>query len=296
MKIAYLGPRGTFTEEAVYHLIAQVQNTEGSESVEFIPKQTIPDCLVACERGEVKYALVPIENSIEGSVNMTLDWIIHETQLPLQAEITLPIQQSALIHPNFEDNSLEQIEKVFSHPHAIAQCHSFLREKCPHSEWVYMKSTAEAAEHVSKHPKEKWLAIGTSLAGKNYGLTICCESIQDYDNNRTRFVLIGQNQVDVKDEKQDSVVYKTSLLLTLPEDFPGALYQALAAFSWRRLNMTRIESRPTKKALGSYVFLIDLDHSLQDVLVPAAIAEIEALGLQVRILGSYPCFTKQKEA
>ncbi|GAA0354928.1 prephenate dehydratase [Bacillus horti] len=315
MKIAYLGPRGTFTEQAVQALLAQINEISKVDQIEYIPKKTIPDCLVACKNKEVQYALVPIENSIEGSVNMTLDWIIHEGKIPIQAEYTLPIQQSALIHPQFNPASLDEVEKVFSHPQAIAQCHHFLREHCPGSEWIYMKSTAEAVEHVSKNPQEKWLAIGTSIAAKNYNLSIYQESIQDYDNNHTRFVLLGEDplvekqdfqdwltsQKETESQEEDEVqkseegfTCKSSLLITQPENFPGTLYQVLAAFSWRRLDLTRIESRPTKKALGSYFFLIDLVHPIDDILLPGAIAEVEALGFQVRVLGRYPCFFKKR--
>lgn len=132
------------------------------------------------------------------------------------------------------------------------------------------------------------MAIGTKLAAQKHGLDIMAERVTDHDNNYTRFVLIGHEPVNIPREP-DHV--KTSLLVTLPEDAPGALHQVLSAFAWRKLNLTRLESRPTKKRLGSYYFYIDVVETVDSVLLTAAMAEIEALNCQVRVLGSYPCYT-----
>lgn len=293
-KIAYLGPHGTFTEEALRVLTQQVSFNNTKQKAEMIPMVTIPDCLSACWRNEVDYAMVPMENSIEGSVNMTLDWLIHQVDLPIQAELTLPIQQHALIHPDQKDSPLEQIEKIYSHPHAIAQCHDFIRQHCPSSQLEYTKSTADAVQWVSQHPEQKWLAIGTKLAAEINHLSVKSESIEDHPNNFTRFVLVGANALIQGVHYHIESMSKTTILVTLPEDYSGALHQVLSAFAWRKLNLTRIESRPTKKSLGSYFFFIDIGHIMDDVLVPGAISEIEALGCQVRYLGSYPCFVSKK--
>lgn len=292
-KIAYLGPKGTFTEEALRELCAHVLPEKVTQNIEFIPKETIPDCLLTCEQDEVEFSLVPMENSIEGSVNITLDWLIHQVNLPIQAEITLPIAQYALVSPKQKSIELSHIEKIFSHPHAIAQCHSFIREFCPEAQLDYMRSTAEAAERIAAHPEEKWLAIGTKLAAELNQLVAVKERIEDYPNNFTRFVLVGKKPLLNLGYDSDEISGKTSILVTLPEDYPGALHQVLSAFAWRKLNLTRIESRPTKKKLGSYFFFIDIEHIMDNVLVPAAISEIEALGCQVRFLGSYFCFSKE---
>jgi prephenate dehydratase len=291
-KIAYLGPSGTFTEEALRTLFNQIIPSTSNTIASFTPIQTIPDCLSACWKGEVDYAMVPIENSIEGSVNMTLDWLIHQVELPILAELILPIKQSAIIHPNNRYLPLEKIEKIVSHPHAIAQCHHFIRENCPNSEIEYMKSTADAVEYVAQHRNEKYLAIGTDLAATLNKLEIKAEAIEDHSNNYTRFVFVGKKLFPELNafEKVQEQQGKTTILVTLPEDYSGALHQVLSAFAWRKLNLSRIESRPTKKGLGSYFFFIDIEQKMDEVLLPGAISEIEALGCQVRNLGSYPCF------
>lgn len=291
-KIAYLGPQGTFTEEALRVLTQQVSFT--NESPEMIPMETIPDCLSACSRNEVDYAMVPMENSIEGSVNMTLDWLIHQVDLPIQAELTLPIQQYALIHPEQVDLPLDQIEKIYSHPHAIAQCHGFIRQNCPESQLQYTKSTADAVEWVSQHPEHNWLAIGTKLAAEINHLSVKAECIEDHPNNFTRFVLVGEDSLSKGVHYKEEQKIKTSILIILPQDYSGALHQVLSAFAWRKLNLTRIESRPTKKGLGTYFFFIDIEYNMDNVLLPGAISEIEALGCLVRYLGSYPCFVSKK--
>lgn len=291
-KIAYLGPQGTFTEEALRVLTQQVSFTKTTP--EMIPMETIPDCLSACSKNEVDYAMVPMENSIEGSVNMTLDWLIHQVDLPIQAELTLPIQQYALIHPEQRDIPIAQIEKIYSHPHAIAQCHDFIRQYCPSSQLEYTKSTADAVEWVSQHPEHKWLAIGTKLAAEINHLSVKAGCIEDHPNNFTRFVLVGTNSVSKGVHYNEEKESKTSILVTLPQDYSGALHQVLSAFAWRKLNLTRIESRPTKKGLGTYFFFIDIQYNMDDVLLPGAISEIEALGCLVRYLGSYPCFVSKK--
>ncbi len=291
-KIAYLGPKGTFTEEALRLLCTKFK--ENQEKSTYIPMETIPDGLLACAKGEADYAMVPIENSIEGSVNLTLDWLIHQVDLPIQAELTLPIHQYAMVHQEQSKTKLEHITAIYSHPHAIAQCHHFIRTYCPNAKIEYAKSTSEAAETIANHPQEAWLAIGAHTAAQINHLYVVKEDIEDHPNNFTRFVLVGQNDVQPLLKPNDENKYKTSILITLPEDFPGALHQVLSAFAWRKLNLSRIESRPTKKGLGSYFFFIDIEQGMDDVLLPAALAEIEALGCQVKYLGSYPCFLPKK--
>lgn len=289
MHIAYLGPEGTYSEEALHGLC---QPIPALKKAHFVAKSTIPDCLMDCHNHVVQYAVVPIENSIEGSVNVTLDWLIHQVDIPIQGEIALMISHHALVHPSQKELPLSEVECVLSHPQAIAQCHHFLRTHCPQAEVKATHSTAEAAEVVANHPDQKWMAIAPKGAGEKYELYTVKSHIEDYSNNYTRFVLVGHQPVtgQLVETDQWQRSGKTSISVTLPEDFPGALHQVLSAFAWRRLNLTRIESRPTKKKLGSYYFIIDIGQEMDDTLVPGAIAEIEALGCQVRLLGSYPCF------
>ncbi|MFY0543429.1 prephenate dehydratase [Brevibacillus sp. H7] len=281
-KLAFLGPRGTFTEEAARALT-------GHQGLRYLPCQSIIDVLNAVAKEDVEYGVVPMENSIEGTVNSTLDWLIHEVDLPIMAELALPISQHLLVAEREEQLALSSITRVLSHPHAIAQCHNFLQTYLPHAVIEYTNSTAMAAQMVSEHPDEPWAAIGTRLAPEIYPLAFARQNIEDYSNNYTRFVLVGQHPMELPDSPKE----KTTILVTLPEDFPGALYQVLAAFAWRKINLSRIESRPTKKGLGSYYFVIDIEQKMDEVLLPGAFAEIEALGCQVRQLGTYPFYLQK---
>ncbi|TCS83549.1 prephenate dehydratase [Tepidibacillus fermentans] len=285
-KIAFLGPHGTFTEEAAHSIFE-------NDQVQYISFGSIPDVLDAVAMKKVDYAVVPLENSIEGSVNLTLDWIIHEMELPILAELVLPIAQHLFVSTAQSSISLSQIQRIYSHPQAIAQCRRFIHNHLTHAEIIYTNSTAEAAETVSENPEKPWAAIGTRLAKELYSLTFLKESIEDYKDNYTRFIVVGENPLQLRSTQTPS--YRTMILVTLPKDYPGALYQVLAAFAWRKINLSRIESRPTKKGLGNYYFIIDIEQKMDDVLLPGAFAEIEALGCQIRILGSYPYDVKTKD-
>lgn len=280
MKIGYLGPKGTFTEMAARGLY---------QKGEFLPYRTIPSCMDAVATEEIDLAIVPIENAIEGTVNLTLDYLIHKQRLPIVGGITVPIVQHLLVHPS--NDQLKKIEKVVSHPHAIAQCHDFLQTQLPEAEWEYMNSTAAAAEYVSEHPELSVAAIANELAAKEYGLQIKHSDIHDYSHNRTSFVVLSKQAYRMKIDGPTHVEDKTTLMVTLPSDFSGALHQVLSAFAWRKLNLTKIESRPTKTGLGNYFFIIDVEGTMDEVLIPGVISELEALGCGVDILGSYPCFS-----
>lgn len=281
-KLAFLGPHGTFTEQAA-------RAFANGQSLKPVPYPNIIEILNAVNRNEVEYGVVPMENSIEGTVNMTMDWLIHEVDLPILAELALPIMQNLLVAKRETPLALSDITRVLSHPQAIAQSHNFLREHLPQASIEYVNSTALAAQTVSEHPEEPWAAIGTGLNVELYPLQFAREQIQDFSNNYTRFVLVGREPLEMPASDRE----KTTILVTLPEDFPGALYQVLAAFAWRKINLSRIESRPTKKALGSYYFVIDIEQKMDDILLPGAFAEIEAIGCQVRQLGTYPFYLHQ---
>ncbi|GAE35115.1 prephenate dehydratase [Halalkalibacter akibai] len=283
MKIGYLGPKGTFTEMAAKGLF---------EKGEFIPFRTIPSCMDAVKAGKVDVAVVPIENAIEGSVNMTLDYLIHKQRLPIVGGITVPIEQHLLVHPNRVD--IKTIDKIVSHPHAIAQCHDFLLKQYPDAEWEYMNSTGAAADFVHNHPELSVAAIANELAAKEYGLNITHSNIHDFSNNKTSFVVLSNQPVQVNSVESKRTEDKTMLMVTLPADYSGALHQVLSAFAWRKLNLTKIESRPTKTGLGNYFFIIDIEGLMDDVLIPGAMSEIKALGCGVELLGSFPVYSFQK--
>lgn len=278
-RIAFLGPEGTVSEESARYFFQDA-------AYEFVPFKMISDVFLATVSGATDLSVIPIENTIEGSVSLHLDWMVHKVDLPIQAEWVYPSVQH-LLGRSQAGSKLDHIEKILSHPVAIAQCREFIGRHLQHAEAEHTNSTAEGARIVADHPNENWAAIGTRLAAKKFNLDILSENITDHQNNYTRFLLLGPNSLPLKSTDRN----KTSILITLPEDFPGALHQALSAFAWRRINLSRIESRPTKKKLGSYYFFIDIEESMNSVLLPAAISEIEAIGCQVRIMGSYPSYS-----
>ncbi|MDB4867468.1 MAG: pheA [Cohnella sp.] len=275
-------PQGTVSDEAVRYLFH-------GQDVDFVYCKMISDVFLSTAAGRTDWSVIPIENTIDGSVSLHMDWLVHEVDLPIRAEWIFPSIQN-LIGRTDELSSGEdswdpaKINKVFSHPVAMAQCHEFIRAKLPHAELETLPSTSQAVQLVHENPGRGWAAIGTHLAAASFGLDVLESGVTDHDHNFTRFLLVGGTPY----ERPDADHRKTSILITLPEDYPGALHQVLSAFAWRRVNLSRIESRPTKKRLGSYYFYIDVELSLDTVLLPAAIAEIEAIGCQVRILGSYP--------
>ncbi|MBH8596847.1 MULTISPECIES: prephenate dehydratase [unclassified Thermoactinomyces] len=281
--VAYLGPAGTFTHAAAEWLFPE-------KHAVLQPYSTIPDCLQAVADREVQFAVVPVENAIEGSVNSTLDWLIHYIDVPIVAELVYPIAQCLMVHPSQKHRPLREFGKILSHPQAIAQCQRTLRQKAPMAEFVFTDSTAKAAGLIKEQPDQPWMAVGPAKAAEFNGLSILMENMQDHQNNFTRFLAVGWKE---KENRQSADFCKTSLQITLPSDYPGALYQVLAAFSWRKINLCRIESRPTKTGLGNYYFIIDAELPVDHLLMQGAISEIEVLGCQVRILGSFPCFYKK---
>ncbi|MBD2844597.1 prephenate dehydratase [Paenibacillus sp. IB182496] len=284
IKVALL-PEGSTSDEAARHLFAGIP-------VSMSYYKPIADVFLSTADERTDYSVIPIENTIEGSVSLHLDWIIHEVDLPIRAEWVYPSIQT-LIGRRTElvgergELEYDRIVKVLSHPVAMAQCTQFLRANLAHAQWEHVSSTVEAVRLVKENPGSGWAAIGTQAGAELHGLDVLQLGVTDHNNNFTRFLLLGQRPF----VERTSDTYKTSIQITLPEDYPGALHQVLSAFAWRRINLSRIESRPTKKKLGSYYFYIDIEMSLDTVLLPAAISEIEAIGCQVRILGSYPSFT-----
>lgn len=276
--VGYLGPKGTFTKLAVDTAF----NGETYESFD-----TIPECIDAVDQNKIDIGVVPLENAIEGTVHLTVDYLVHQVRLPIRAEIVVPIQQHLLAHPNFSGH-LKDIKEIHSHSHAIAQCHQYLHKNIPNASLHFSSSTGKAAEIVSE-AAGPIVAIGNKLAAKEYGLQVCKENIHDYPNNHTRFVVLANDEEKVKIH-HPVTTEKTSLLITMPSDHAGALHQVLSAFAWRKMNLSKIESRPMKTGLGNYFFIIDVNQPLDDVLFPNVKGELEALGCKVTILGSYPVF------
>lgn len=286
LRVGFLGPRATFTDMAVREIFP---------SAESIPFQTIPECMDAVEEGKTDLCLVPLENALEGSVNITLDYLIHEVELPIVGETTLPIRQHFMVHKE-NQHRWKEIELIYSHAHAIAQCHRFLHQQFKGVRCETTTSTAAAAKYVKDHPEIKAAAIGNALSAKEYGLIIVKEDIHDFGHNHTRFVILSKSNKDKLDIKLVPDSFKTTIMVTLPTDQAGTLHQVLSAFAWRKLNLSKIESRPMKTGLGNYFFIIDIEMKMDDVLIPGAIAELEALGCKVKVLGSYPSFQLKKAA
>ncbi|UOR12172.1 prephenate dehydratase [Halobacillus amylolyticus] len=276
-RIGYLGPKGTFTKMA-----ADAFFEEGS----FIGYESIPACLDAVESGDVDLGVVPIENAIEGSVHLTIDYLIHEVNQAVIAELTVPIQQHLLVHPDYDGGGFTHI---YSHSQALAQCQQYLYKNYPTAELSYTASTGRAAEIVA----EKGIhtaAIGNHLAAEQTGLTILKANIHDYENNHTRFAVVQKTPSPLNAGNHSIQKHKTTIMVTLPKDYVGALHQVLSAFAWRKMNLSKIESRPMKTGLGNYFFLIDVDQPFDDVLFPGVKAELEMLGCKLKLLGTYPSY------
>jgi prephenate dehydratase len=274
MRIAYLGPAGTFTEDAL--------GEATSEEFEPLRTATIHDAILAVERGEADRALVPIENSIEGSVRPTLDALAFEAD-----SVTIVGEHDYAVRAHLigrEQAELGGVEAVLSHQQPLAQCARFLREQLPGVELRSVSSTAAAVRMVAESVRP-WAAIGSRAAAVLYGCEILREGIQDEADNVTRFVWIAPAGTVATGGEN----WKTSLVFSeLGEDHPGALVNALSEFSSRGINLSRIESRPLRSGLGRYMFFCDLEGAESDERVAEAISALRAKAESVRILGSYP--------
>lgn len=238
----------------------------------------------AYEAREVDYSVVPVENSIEGSVHETLDYLFHQADIQAVAEIVQPIKQQLLV------TDLEKpIEKIFSHPQAIAQGKKYIRQHYPQAAIEVTASTAYAARFVAEHPEKNFAAIAPRTAAAEYGLKVAASDIQEMEENYTRFWILGHEVPELELAKTGD---KQTLALTLPDNLPGALYKALSTFAWRGIDLTKIESRPLKTALGEYFFIIDIDNE-QKKLADFAYQELTSLGITYKIFGSYSVFLIQ---
>ena len=273
MKIAYLGPKGSFS----HHVVKTAFPNEELQAF-----ANITDVIKAYEQGLVDYSVVPVENSIEGSVHESLDYLFHQADIQAVAEIVQPIHQQLMTVPG-----QLKIEKIFSHPQALAQGKKFIDEHYPEAQLEVTASTAYAARFISEHPDQPYAAIAPKSSAEEYGLELIAEDIQEMEANFTRFWVLGSEIPTIPLQSQNE---KMSLALTLPDNLPGALYKALSTFAWRGIDLTKIESRPLKTALGEYFFIIDVDYSAKE-LVHFARQELETIGIQYKILGTYPIFT-----
>lgn len=269
MLVGYLGPKGSFS-----HQVAQKAFPEANLE----PYPNITEVIKAYERGQVDLSIVPVENSIEGSVHETLDYLFHQAQIQAVAELIQPIKQQLLV---FQTDG--PIEVIFSHPQALAQSKTYIQEHYPYAKLEVTASTAAAARLVAEHPEEPYAAIAPETAAEEYGLQLVARDIQEISENFTRFWVLGCKRPEFALEK---LAPKKTLGLTLPDNLPGALYKALSVFAWRGIDLTKIESRPLKTALGEYFFIIDVNGE-QESLLQFALEELTAIGITYKILGQY---------
>lgn len=271
MKIGYLGPAGTFSEQAA---LTYKKAVGQAELVQF---GSIYEVLEAVDQGQTEECVVPLENSIEGTVTSTIDILIFNKDLFIKTEIIIPIWEDFLVRPEYQG---EEITKILSHPQALAQCAGFIRKKFPKSKLVPMNSTAEAAETVSKS-KEVIASLSPKRAAEVYGLKALHTNVQDDSRNATRFVVVTKKRpVEEAEHAKTSIVFAT-------ENKPGDLHRILDIISIWDLNMTKIESRPMKHQLGTYVFFIDLEaKNLTDL--KDAMKMIARKTSYFKFLGSYP--------
>lgn len=271
-RVAYFGPAGTFTELAALRYAPQR---------ELIAYPTIAAVTKAVGGGEAEEGVVPIENSLEGSVTDTLDLLIQESFLFIRQELVLPIEHCLLVRPGIGE---ADIKVIYSHPQALGQCRRFLENRFPRAAVAAALSTAAAAEQLQQS-REPAAAIGTSRAAELYHMDVLARGIQDNPANVTRFVVLGHT--DHPPTGDD----KTSLCFSFSDDRPGLLYSVMGEFARRNINLAKIESRPTKQSLGRYIFLIDLDGHRDDPAVKEAIEGLRAQTSMLKIFGSYPRYT-----
>ncbi|WP_287155065.1 prephenate dehydratase [Candidatus Solincola tengchongensis] len=272
-RVAYLGPPGTFTEEALL-------SWPDLEFEASIPFPTVEEAILAVQDNLAEKAVVPIENSLEGSVNATLDCLAFEADVFIQAEKVCQVRHCLLARPGV---GLEEVARVISHPQAAAQCRRHLIELLPGVEVEAANSTSEAARRVAESG-EPLAALGSALAAELYGLQLLREGMEDHPENRTRFVLLGREKMPPSGRD------KTSMVCFIHQDRPGMLLQILQEFAYRYINLSKIESRPTKKSLGEYCFFIDCEGHEEDEVVASALKCLRCKLPRVKLLGSYPAY------
>jgi prephenate dehydratase len=273
-RVAFLGPEGTFTEEA---LLASPE----ADQLEPVPEPTVYECVMAVHAREVDQAVVPIENSLEGSVNATLDALVFETEeVTIIGEQVHPIQHCLIARRPLE---LSEIKRVVSHPQANAQCARFIRTRLPNARVTSANSTADAVRIVADS-NEAWAALGNRLSAQLYGCQILEAGVEDIPENETRFVWLARE----RPASSGGGAWKTSVVFWGLPDSPGALLSVLQEFADRNVNLSKIESRPLKQRLGRYIFFADLEGEQSEAAVQDALDAVGAKVETLRILGSYP--------
>lgn len=275
MRVAFLGPAGTFTEEAL--------RASAPEGIEELPYPSVYETVMAVQDGAAERAVVPIENSLEGGVAATLDALATDAdRVRIAAEVVLPVHHCLVAARELE---LDAVERVISHPQATAQCALFLRERLPHAERVSAGSTAEAVRQV-RDADGPWAALGSRLSAELYDCLLLAEDVEDHAGNLTRFVWLardGEEQPEADGPAKTSIVFWGA-----GDESPGWLVSVLEELASREINLTRIESRPRRVRLGHYMFFADLEGGEREPPVSEALEALRGRVQELRVLGSYP--------
>jgi prephenate dehydratase len=266
-RIGYLGPEGSFSHEAV----STIESSQG------VACDSIADVLESVAASSLDQGLVPLENAIEGTVSATIDGLVFDHDLVMVREVVIPIRLHLFARPGV---SLEQVTNVRSYVHALAQCRTFLHSIDVTTEQT--TSTSQAAREVAES-NEPWAAVASTLAGELFGLVALATDIEDHPDNATRFVLVGRNDVAAPTGHD-----RTTIVCFQDADRPGSLYGILGRFAARDINLTKLESRPTKRGLGDYCFVIEFEGHVADDVVADCLADLQAHLARVKFLGSYP--------
>ena len=270
IKVAFLGPEGTFSQEA--------SKKHFGQAVETVPMGSIGQVFKEVENGTVDYGVVPIENSTEGVISYTLD-VFMNSPLKISGEVKLRIHQNLMVNPDVAVDDWKNIERIYSHQQSLAQCREWLDNNLPNAERIPVSSNTEAAKQALADKNSA--AIAGVLAAETYGLTIAKDSIEDSKENTTRFLIIGKQDVP------PCGIDKTTLMISA-KNKAGALYHLLAPLAENGLDMTRIESRPSRNANWEYYFFMDINGHMQEENVAKALIALEKEAELVRVLGSYP--------
>ncbi|MBP2632813.1 MAG: pheA [Firmicutes bacterium] len=273
--LGFLGPQGTHSEEVALYLNSE-QNDCGKEW-KLVPCSSIYDAICAVEQGQIDRCVVPVENSIEGSINITLDTLAHDVDLQIEREIIWAVHNQLMVK-----QVGEEITTIISHPQPLAQCRGFIKTQYPNAEIRPVSSTARAAKIVAEGNNKGYAVIACQRAGELYSLTTIATEIQDNNTNCTRFLILTkpkENSVNGKD--------KTSMICQINGAKAGSLCEVLLEFAKRDVNLTRIESRPARTGLGKYIFFLDLEDSINKVNVKAAIKAVAQKSLWLKNLGSF---------
>jgi prephenate dehydratase len=273
IRVGFLGPRGTFHEAAL-------RTQPDLAGAELVALPSIQDVLAATAAADVDLGFCAIENAIEGTVPVTVDTLTQDVDLLIQREVVLDIRMALMAVPGTE---LSDLHTVVSFPHALGQCRRYLREHLPQASVESAPSTAEAARVVGEKRPPGVAAIGPSVAADLYDLEVIAIDIEDHPGNQTRFVAVAREGVPAPTGHD-----KTSVVVYQKADAPGSLLTILQEFAARNINLTKLESRPTKRGLGDYCFLIDLDGHIADELVADALRNLKSKQADVKFLGSYP--------